>query len=246
MADSKPGRNPTWAVDELVPALDLYLRSGLLDDSSAEVQELSNVLNALPIHTVHPDVERFRNPNGVALKLANFAALDPNYPGVGMSRGSRADGQVWDRYHTDRDELRRVAAGLRAGASGEEPFPVLPEEGEDEISEGRLLYRRHRTRERSRALSNRKKAEARSRGQLAGEVCGFDFQVTYGELGRDFIECHHVRPLSASGPTTTRLKDLALLCSNCHRMAHRGDPWPDVEQLQSLIDAAGKHTSVPL
>lgn len=246
MADSKPGRNPTWAIDELVLALDLYLRSGLLDDSSAEVQELSNVLNALPIHTVRPDVERFRNPNGVALKLANFAALDPGYPGVGMSRGSRGDRQVWDRYRADRDELRRVAAGLRAGASGEEPFPVFPEEGEDEISEGRLLYRRHRTRERSRALSNRKKAEARSRGQLACEVCGFDFQVTYGELGRDFIECHHVRPLSASGPTTTRLKDLALLCSNCHRMAHRGDPWPDVEQLRSLIDAAGKHTSVPL
>jgi hypothetical protein len=46
--------------------------------------ELSRVLNSLPIHTVRPDLERFRNPNGVALKLANFAALDPAYPGRGI------------------------------------------------------------------------------------------------------------------------------------------------------------------
>lgn len=33
------------------------------------------------------NVERFRNPNGVAPKLADFASLDPRDPGVGVSRG---------------------------------------------------------------------------------------------------------------------------------------------------------------
>ena len=42
--------------------------------------ELSHGLNALTLHPERPDAARFRNPNGVALKLANFAALDPNYP----------------------------------------------------------------------------------------------------------------------------------------------------------------------
>ena len=75
-----PPRNPTWAYDELIVTLDLYLREGLLDDTDSRVIELSDVLNALPIHTVRPNEERFRNPNGVAMKLGNLAALDPSYP----------------------------------------------------------------------------------------------------------------------------------------------------------------------
>src|ERR1039458_2470519 len=92
-----PGRNPDWAEDELILALDLYLRDGALDDRDTRIIELSELLNSLPIHTTRPDVERFRNPNGVALKLANFSALDPNYPGVGMGRAERGDLHVWDR-----------------------------------------------------------------------------------------------------------------------------------------------------
>jgi 5-methylcytosine-specific restriction protein A len=45
----------------------LQHRPRLLSDSDAEVVELSEVLNALPIHTVRPDAEKFRNPNGVAM-----------------------------------------------------------------------------------------------------------------------------------------------------------------------------------
>lgn len=84
-------------------------------------------------------------------------------------------------------------------------------------------------------LIGRKKAAARAAGSLGREVCGFDFEVAYGSLGHDFIECHHLRPLSDSGPTKTHLGDLALLCSNCHRMAHRGRPWPSLGQLKSLV-----------
>ena len=30
----------------------------------------------------------------------------------------------------------------------------------------------------------------------ACKVCGFDFKMAYGELGRDFIHVHHIKPLS--------------------------------------------------
>ena len=55
-------------------------------------------------------------------------------------------------------------------------------------------------------------------------VCGFDFEKTYGDLGRGFIEVHHLNPLGESeeeaavNPAT----DLIPLCANCHRMIHRG------------------------
>lgn len=54
-------------------------------------------------------------------------------------------------------------------------------------------------------------------------ICGFDFEKTYGALGKDFIEVHHVKPLCsldeavAPNPDT----DLICVCSNCHRMLHR-------------------------
>ncbi|MBE9064992.1 HNH endonuclease [cf. Phormidesmis sp. LEGE 11477] len=52
--------------------------------------------------------------------------------------------------------------------------------------------------------------------------CGFDFEEFYGPLGAGFIEVHHLQPLSGRGEGNTRPEtDLAVLCSNCHRMVHR-------------------------
>ena len=46
-------------------------------------------------------------------------------------------------------------------------------------------------------------------------------------IGADFIEAHHLVPLSHIKPGEERAyvaDDFAVLCSNCHRMIHR---WPD-------------------
>src|SRR4051794_20218017 len=115
-------RNPTWTTDELILAMDLYLRHGLLDDIDPEVIELSNVLNALPLSAERAD-GRFRNPNGVAMKLGNFARLDPGYPGAGLSRGGRGEEVVWERFYGDHDGLHAAAQRLRGIATGTEPVP---------------------------------------------------------------------------------------------------------------------------
>ena len=62
-----------------------------------------------------PDPVRFRNPNGVAMKLAKFAAIDPNYSGRGMSRGGKRDTEVWNRYASDEDTLAATAAAIKGG-----------------------------------------------------------------------------------------------------------------------------------
>ena len=69
---------------------------------------------------------RFRNPNGVALKLANLAAIDPNYPGRGMTGGGRGDGEVWDRYASDEDALAAIAAAIREGSGRPPEQPAEP------------------------------------------------------------------------------------------------------------------------
>lgn len=70
------------------------------------------------------------------------------------------------------------------------------------------------------------------------EVCEFDFENTYGELGVGYIEAHHLVPLSAI-PVGQAMKytadDFALLCANCHRMAHRLDDPGDLDKLKRLV-----------
>jgi 5-methylcytosine-specific restriction enzyme A len=233
--------NPDWVTDELILALDLYLRERghIPSPRDAEVVALSDLLNRLPIHTARPDLEKFRNANGVVLKITNFAALDPQYRGAGMSRGSRLDAVVWDRYSGQPNELRRVADAIRAAGESSR-LPTIPEADEEDIEadEGRLLTRLHRVRERDRKIVERKKAGVLARqGFLACEVCKFDFAVTYGALGERFIEAHHIVPLAHAGASTTKLNDLALVCANCHRMLHRARPWISPAQLQERMNS---------
>lgn len=78
-------------------------------------------------------------------------------------------------------------------------------------------------------MSSRVERDARLRAQaiqLHGTqcaVCDFDFGAVYGAWGHGFCEVHHLAPLAEGGEerTTNPLRDLAVLCANCHRMIHR-------------------------
>jgi len=71
-------------------------------------------------------------------------------------------------------------------------------------------------------------------GRILCESCKFDFYEKYGELGEGFIECHHKIPIS-KGQRMTKTTDLALVCSNCHRMLHRKNEDGTYHNLESLV-----------
>lgn len=102
--------------------------------------------------------------------------------------------------------------------------------------EGRKKLVHHLVRERDRSLiDKKKKAVLRTIGRLACEVCSFNFEDVYGDRGRDFCEVHHLIPLSdLDTETETRLEDLAIVCSNCHRMIHQR-PWIQIDELKKDI-----------
>lgn len=54
-------------------------------------------------------------------------------------------------------------------------------------------------------------------------ICGFDFEKTYGELGKGFIHVHHITPISEIGEEyeVDYKNDLMPVCPNCHAMLHR-------------------------
>lgn len=93
------------------------------------------------------------------------------------------------------------------------------------IREGGIIAVLQQRRERDPRIRNRKIKQAREqRGNISCEVCGFDFEKFYGDLGSGYTEVHHRCPLHLTDSTTTRLSDLALVYSNCHRMIHKGYP----------------------
>ena len=70
---------------------------------------------------------------------------------------------------------------------------------------------------------------------LKCEVCGFDFEKVYGQLGAGYIEVHHKKPVSDGVRITDLNNDLVMLCSNCHRMIHRGrNHMITVEELKRI------------
>jgi hypothetical protein len=131
---------------------------------------------------------------------------------------------------------RRVRLWEPSDALRAEYDELFPDEPAESAAEGRIAYRTHRVRERS-AVLRRLKIESSlelSRG-LACEVCGLDFAERYGPIGEGFIECHHTTALADSGERETTLEDLALICSNCHRMIHRSRPMMRVQQLVEAL-----------
>ena len=68
------------------------------------------------------------------------------------------------------------------------------------------------------------------------EACGFNFEEKYGELGRGFIEAHHLLPLHTLKGDKIALdpiKDFSVLCANCHRMVHRSESVSDINEFRA-------------
>lgn len=117
------------------------------------------------------------------------------------------------------------------------------------IEEGSIDKRTTTQRNRSSKLREIALSEFKKQhnGQLFCVVCGFNFHNTYGEIGKDFIEIHHLEPMhlmDIEGEQTTleeAIKKVATVCPNCHRMIHRvKEKMLSVEEVKSLL---GKSTS---
>lgn len=232
-------RNPDWTEEEIILACDLTARNDwrALPDTDPDVQALSALLQGLPLHPPETRTPTFRNPNGVGRKTADIATHHPGYPGT-PTNGSQLDRKILDLFLADPAGMHARAVDLRAAAErGEFAGLTVPVEHDDPgAGEGQLVYRRHVSRERDRRLRKRKLTAVLSAGlPFACEVCGFDFEHTYGQRGRGYIECHHIVPLHVAGTTVSKLTDLALLCANCHRMAHR-QPWLTPADLRALLN----------
>ena len=155
-------------------------------------------------------------------------------------RGWRVDGEpkplperdaaILDTWRSrSEDELWQAVRSFWDSVVASIPDSVLDDleaesnQAEEEVYLGREGKSRaivSRVRERSPGL----RAAALEIHGYVCQVCGFDFEGTYGAWGRGFAEVHHVQELGAvpsEGVEVDPSTDLAVVCSNCHRMIHR-------------------------
>lgn len=232
-------QNSNWSQDELIIATQFYKRyaPSIPGKTKEELILLADEIRAIATSLGLSGDHTFRNADGVYMKLMELRKYDANYNGKGLGRKLRSiEQEVWD-LSDDRLEkaAKRVREALLEVERGD--TPILDEPEIADAVEGALVTRIHRQRERNQKIvRDKKQFVLKAQGFLECEVCSFDFQKMYGERGQSFIECHHTIPVSDMAPgAKTKMKDLSLICANCHRMIHAKKPWLTIDELKLLI-----------
>lgn len=101
-----------WSEQELLMAMNLYCRLpfGKLHQHNPEIKALAVAIG--------------RTPSAVAMKLCNFASLDPMLAQKGLEGASKADRAMWAAFHDDWTGMAaksEAAFELLMGTSANEP-----------------------------------------------------------------------------------------------------------------------------
>jgi len=69
-------------------------------------------------------------------------------------------------------------------------------------------------------------------------ACGMTFEERYGDLGKEFIHVHHLKPIALTDGAyvVDPVQDLRPVCPNCHAMLHRSEPPLSVQELRLRMD----------
>lgn len=159
----------------------------------------------------------------------------PNYPQYNRTEGGFPNATINHFLLFINDNLY-----ISKVITDDKRYPDYPEEElysevkSDSVSEGAKVEYYVTKYERKSKL----RLEAIDFHGLNCSVCNINFEKKYGELGKGFIEVHHIKPLySLEGETKVNPKtDLVPLCPNCHRMIHRQrDSIMTVDELRDII-----------
>jgi hypothetical protein len=124
----------------------------------------------------------------------------------------------------NRKSIEDIVAQDLAALNSEETYPEGPSKGRRYVN----YYERN---------PELRKAATQIHG-FRCTICGFDFKEYYGERGREYIEAHHLRPVSSCDEKTlvNPKTEMTVVCANCHRMMHRRkDNVLSPQELKKLI-----------
>lgn len=102
-------RNSNWTREELIVAFNLYctLTFTRINANNKAIKELANIIG--------------RSNNAVAIKLANFARLDPALQArdvKGMSHGGHGEELIWEEFNSNWEQLAFESELIKARYKG--------------------------------------------------------------------------------------------------------------------------------
>lgn len=102
-------KRDSWQRNELLIALKLYceLPFGKMHSRNPEIQRYAEILG--------------RTPSALAMKLTNFASLDPQITATGrrgLSGASKADREIWDEMTSDWPRLAKEVSEIQSALPG--------------------------------------------------------------------------------------------------------------------------------
>jgi DNA (cytosine-5)-methyltransferase 1 len=114
-----------WTKEQLKLAFHLYcqLPFGKLHSRNQEIIKLATLIG--------------RTPSAVAMKLVNFASLDPaivNSGRSGLGNASTLDKEIWDEFHADWEKLAIECEQLRHGLANGEEVETSVDQADDGIT----------------------------------------------------------------------------------------------------------------
>jgi 5-methylcytosine-specific restriction enzyme A len=227
-SDSSVGnkRDKPWGFEETLLALDFYLKyePSFPGKGSDEIRKLSDTLQKLPIIPSKMRSSKFRNANGVYMKLMNLRAEDPRKKvKSGLGDTSAMDKKIWESYeehlnqvHIDAQELLQNLNMFQASPT---EFDETSESESVSAQEGGWKDKLHRVKERRSLREPRLSKMLETHGKYFCECCSI--QSPDAKDPTSILEVHHIVPLAEIDfIQQTTLEDLAVLCANCHRLIH--------------------------
>lgn len=215
-------------VQMIVEAIEVDLLDVIRKNLHIELQTVYEFLDK-------EELERLINETNLGRSLA-----EQNEKSGGLLRDAfrMYDGFLNSKKHplAEKEKKSRKRKPLKESTHQENPqkakaMPVIPEPEPYDKLEGKKHEASVTRYERDQG--NRKKCI--SHYGYVCQVCGMNFEKTYGELGKDYIEVHHLHPVSQGERKVDPIKDLIPLCSNCHSMIHRQEDVSDWKGLREKL-----------
>lgn len=113
------------------------------------------------------------------------------------------------------------------GFSEEERKKIIDDDFSNLVIEEGFIRSNHiKTRSRSRKFVEIAREHFKIKNKIYCNACNFNFEDFYGEIGKNFIEIHHLKPVFAyennfEQTIQNALKNVVPVCANCHRIIHR-------------------------
>ena len=125
-----------WTKEEILILLKRYegINSGDMHKTHPEIIKISNEIRNLPSNLKYSEIdEKFRNPNGIALKFANLLSIDPKYSGKGMKGASKLDRLLFEEYFN-------IITYINKNSNLEDPLKKNPSSLQEQQLEKNIIY----------------------------------------------------------------------------------------------------------